>query len=115
MSAGSNPRTYQRTGQGLEAAGGATATVLPFVGAGLSAAGLLSQLYGNYRAEQIARRNYRDQLREFEEDKAHQRDRERRQDGEQELQDRYSAKGAADSDMNGRLARYLGYYRQIGL
>jgi hypothetical protein len=107
--------SYQGAGQGLEAAGGATATVLPWVGAGLSAAGLLSQLYGNYKAEQVAEKNYQAQMKEYEDQKALLAEQQRKEDAQRALQNEYTAMTAANGSMDGRLARYQNYFHQVGV
>lgn len=106
---------YSRAGNGLEAAGGATATVLPWVGAGLSAAGLLSNLYGGYKSQQMAEKNYRAQMEEYKRQQQLAAEATQRQIAQQQLQNQYTAKDAVDADASRRLAQYSGYFRGVGL
>lgn len=110
---------YQRYNPGFQqmqsAKPSAFAGALPVVGAALSGVGLLSSLYGNYKASQAAEKNYREQVREFEIQRKMQQEETERQIAQQALQNKYSAKGGADNDEDRRLAKYQNYYRQIGL
>jgi hypothetical protein len=104
---------YQGAGQGLQAAGGASAAT-PWVSAGLSAAGLLSSLYGGYKAQESAEKNYRDQMREFERQKAiDEEDRKRKIAAEALSQQMAVSNFGSDQDQN-RMAQYAPYYARIG-
>lgn len=111
----SNLSKYQEYGDGLEAAGGATATVLPWVGAGISAAGLLSKLYGDYKAQDVSRQNYEEQKAEFRREQEIMAENSRQSAAQIALQNQYSAKTAVDNDSDRSLARYQNYFRGIGL
>lgn len=106
---------YSRAGEGLQAAGGATAAAMPWVGAGLTAAGLLSSLYGNYKGQQVAERNYQEQKAEYERERELLAQQARAEAMQRSLQNEYSAKGAVDGDSDRSLARYKDYYRGVGL
>lgn len=104
---------YQMAGQGLQAAAGASAA-LPFVSAGLSAAGLLSSLYGGYKAQESADRNYRDQMREFERQKAIDEEERQRRIKEDALKQQMAVSNFGSEQDQNRMAQYGNYYRQIG-
>lgn len=104
---------YQMAGQGLQGAAGASAA-LPWVSAGLSAAGLLSSLYGGYKAQESADKNYRDQMREFERQKAiDEEDRQRRIKEDALKQQMAVSNFGSEHDQN-RMAQYAPYFAQIG-
>lgn len=111
--------SYQSYNPGFQAMQSAKpsafAAALPGVGAALSGVGLLSSLYGNYKAQQMAEKNYREQVREFEYQKRMQEEETQRQIAQQALQNSYTAKGSVGSDEDRRLSKYQDYYRQIGM
>jgi hypothetical protein len=104
---------YQLAGQGLQGAAGASAA-LPWVSAGLSTAGLLSSLYGNYKQQEAQDRNYRDQMREFERQKAIEEEDRKRQIAEQALKNQMSISNFSDQNDQNRMAQYAPYYARIG-
>lgn len=91
-----------------------SASIIPAVGAGLSAAGLLSSLYGGYQQQQNADRGYREQKREFEAQKQMQDAATQRDIAQQGLGNEYTAKSAVESDNDRLLKQYSDYYRSIG-
>ena len=91
------------------------AGALPFVQAGLSGVGLLASLYGNYEANKVARKNYNLQKDEFDYQRNVGEDDRRRKNAQDDLTNLYSAANRADQGEAGRMARYMNYYRQIGL
>jgi hypothetical protein len=104
---------YQMANQGLQGAAGASAA-MPWVSAGLSAAGLLSSLYGGYKAQEQADKNYEDQMREYKRQQAiEERDRER-QIQEQYLKDQMSVSQFGSQNDQNRMAQYAKYYSAIG-
>jgi hypothetical protein len=105
--------TPELASQGLQGAAGASAA-MPWVSAGLSAAGLLSSLYGGYQAQEQADRNYADQMREYKRQQAiEERDRER-QIQEQYLKDQMSVSQFGSQNDQNRMAQYAPYYARIG-
>ena len=104
---------YQAVGQGLQAAGGASA-VLPFVSAGLNAAGVLSSLYGGYKAQEAADKNYRDQMREFERQKAIEEEDRKRRIAAEALNQQMAVSNFGSEQDQGRMAQYAPYYARIG-
>jgi hypothetical protein len=104
---------YQMASQGLQAAGGASAA-LPWVSAGLSAAGLLSSLYGGYKAQESAEKNYRDQMREFERQKAIEEEDRQRRIKEEALKSQMAVSQFGSEQDQNRMAQYSPYYRSIG-
>lgn len=103
----------QNLGMGAQAAAGATAA-LPWVSAGLSAAGLLSSLYGGYKQQQSEKRNYRAQMAEFQRQKAMEEEDRRRQMEADSLSQRGEVSKFNRSIEDDRLARYAPYYASIG-
>lgn len=93
---------------------GGSSQALPWVQAGLSAAGLLSSLYGGYKQQEAEERNYRDQMREFERQKAMEEEDRRRQMEADSLSQRGEVSKFNRSIEDDRLARYAPYYASIG-
>jgi hypothetical protein len=104
---------YQKAGMGLQAASGASAA-LPFVSAGLSAAGLLTSLYGGYKAQESADKNYRDQMREFERQKAIDEEDRKRRIKEDALKQQMAVSNFGGEQDQNRMAQYAPYFAQIG-
>lgn len=104
---------YQLAGQGLQGAAGASAAA-PWVSAGLSAAGLLSSLYGGYKAQEAADKNYEDQMREFERQKAIEEEDRKRRIKEEALKDQMAVSQFGDQNDQNRMAQYAPYYARIG-
>jgi hypothetical protein len=105
--------TPELASQGLQGASGASAA-MPWVSAGLSAAGLLSSLYGGYQAQEQADKNYEDQMREYKRQQAiEERDRER-QIQEQYLKDQMSVSQFGSQNDQNRMAQYAPYFARIG-
>ena len=104
---------YQLTGQGLQATGGASAA-LPWVSAGLSAAGLLSSLYGGYKAQESADKNYADQMREYQRQQMIEAEDRKRQIAEAALKDQMAVSQFGDQNDQNRMAQYAKYYSAIG-
>lgn len=96
---------YQQSGGGA----------LPWVDAGLKAAGILSSLYGNYNAQENAMNAFEEQKKEYQRQEAIAAEQTRQALAQQALQNKYTAKGSVDSDADQSLARYAGYFRNIGL
>ena len=105
---------YGNVSNGLYAGAGAT-TAMPWVSGGLAAAGLLTQLYGNYKARETASENFQAQKREFERQKALEADAIRRQEAQQALQNAFEGGTYAQNKDQSLLSQYLPYYRSIGV
>ena len=97
----------QRWGQGLKA--------LPWVGAGLQAAGLAANIYGGYKSNQIAQQNYEAQLKEYARQRSMQEDEIKRQVAQQQLANTYQAANKTQTDHDRLLAQYAPYYRMVGI
>lgn len=110
----SGPNEASQWGQGLQQAGAAS-MALPWVGAGLQTAGLISSLYGAYEGNQQAERNYELQKKEFEYQRGLESERRRREQEQQSLTNSYSAANKAQSDEDRLMSRYAPYYRGLGL
>ena len=104
---------YQTVGQGLKAVGGDSAA-LPWVSAGLSAAGLLSSLYGGYKAQESADKNYADQMREYQRQQMIEAEDRKRQIAEAALKDQVAVSQFGDQNDQNRIAQYAPYCRSIG-
>lgn len=107
--------TYGGGAPAPQAPAGGMMGALPFVQAGLSGVGLLSSLYGNYEANKIARKNYELQKQEFEYERQTGEDERKRKHAQEDLSNLYGAANRADQGEDGRLAKYMNYYRQVGL
>lgn len=107
------PNGFQKAGAGMQAGGAATAA-LPWVSAGLSAAGILSSLYGNYKADKVAKNNFDAQRQEFEYQRTLEKERRQREAEQQALMNMYSAANRGDQSQDRLLNRYKDYSRQIG-
>jgi hypothetical protein len=104
---------YNRVSQGLKAVSGASAA-LPWVSAGLQGAGLLASLYGGYKQQEAQEKAYRDQMREFERQKAiEEDDRKRRIEAEAYNQQVNASQFGSTNDRN-RMSQYAPYFAQIG-
>jgi hypothetical protein len=106
------PNTANRIGTGLQAAGAGAMAINPYVGAGLEAAGLLANLYGNYQASEDADRQYAQQMAEYNDVKYYDR---KRAEEEARRQAMFDSANYAQGDQNSRLARYASYNRGINL
>lgn len=90
------------------------AAALPYVQAGMQGAGLLAGLYGNYRAAEIAEDNAEQQRKEFEYQRRMEEERIEREKQQQSLANTYASASRADQGEDNRLAKYQGYFRNIG-
>lgn len=106
------PNAANRIGTGMQAAGGAAMAINPYVGAGLEAAGLLANLYGNYQASEDADQQYAQQMAEYNDVKYYER---KRAEEEARRQAMFESANYAQGDQNSRLARYASYNRGINL
>jgi type VI protein secretion system component VasK len=88
---------------------------IPGAQLGLSAVGLLSSIYGGYKAQQQAARNFREQRHEYQDQKQLTANELAYKHGQDALANAYAAKNSAESDADSLYKKYAGYYRGIGL
>lgn len=112
-----NPGFQPQYNQAAPQAAATTAlsAAVPVAGAVMQGVGLLSSLYGNYTANKQADRQYRLQKAEFERQKKIEDEQRAIQEGERGLKHAYDAAGYSQGMDDNRLAKYLAYYRGIGL
>ena len=101
--------------QAPASAGSGFAAAIPGIGLGLQGAGLLAGLYGAYKANQQADRQYRLQKQMFDR-QVKQEDEDRKRAAADAVTKRmYDAAGYSQNYDGGRLAQYANYFRGIGL
>lgn len=108
-----NPNFSAQSSAMPSASGGLGA--LPIVGAVMQGVGLLSGLYGSYKANQQADRDYKLRKQEFERQKRLEAEDRAIRDQEAMRSRVYDSAAYAAGDEGNRLARYANYFRGINL